>query len=136
VRRERASAPKADAAHTAAAAPAKGAPAEAAAEPQTAPIVVGPLEQPGIYHVLLAPEGGGASREDPALAFAAHADARESDLRRVDEAEIKAQLGGAGSAQVAASASAAEGARGTPLWGGLLLLGVLALLGEGALTRK
>jgi hypothetical protein len=54
----------------------------------------------------------------------------------VDEAELKAQLGGAESAQVAASAAAAEGAHGTPLWSGLLLLGALALLGEGALTRK
>jgi hypothetical protein len=49
---------------------------------------------------------------------------------------LKAQLGGAGSAQVASSAQAAEGARGTPLWGSLLLLGVLALLGEGTLTRR
>ena len=94
------------------------------------------LLAPGVYRVLLAPEGGGQARDEPLLAFAANADPRESDLRRVDEAELKAQLGGAGSAQVAASAQAAEGSRGTPLWGGLLLLGVLALLGEGALTRK
>ena len=53
-----------------------------------------------------------------------------------DEAELKAQLGGAGSAQVAASSEAAQGAHGTPLWSGLLLLGALALLGEGALTRR
>lgn len=110
--------------------------AAAPAETEAAQAVVGPLAEPGVYKVLLAPEGGGASREEPALSFVARADPRESDLRRVDEAELKAQLGGAGSAQVAASAQAAEGNRGTPLWGGLLLLGVLALLGEGALTRK
>jgi len=79
---------------------------------------------------------GGAARAEPALGFVARLDPKESDLRRVDEAELKAQLGGAGSAQVASSAQAAEGARGTPLWGSLLLLGVLALLGEGALTRR
>jgi hypothetical protein len=45
-------------------------------------------------------------------------------------------MGGSGSAQVASSALAAEGMHGTPLWSGLLLLGVLAVLGEGALTRK
>jgi hypothetical protein len=97
---------------------------------------VGPLPLPGLYKVSIAPELGGPAREDPTLAFVAHTDPRESDLRRVDEAELKAQLGGAGSAQVAASAQAAEQGRGTPLWSALLLLGVLALLGEGALTRK
>ena len=94
---------------------------------------------PGNYRVQVEPlagKGAGATREEPALAFAAQPDSKESDLRRVDEAELKAQLGGAGSAQVAASAREAQGARGTPLWGGLLLLGVLALLGEGLLTRK
>jgi hypothetical protein len=49
---------------------------------------------------------------------------------------LKAQLGGAGSAQVAASSEAAQGAHGTPLWSALLLIGALALLGEGALTRR
>ena len=78
----------------------------------------------------------GSIRDEPSLGFVARLDPKESDLRRVDEAELKAQLGGAGSAQVASSAQAAEGARGTPLWGGLLLVGVLALLGEGALTRR
>jgi len=91
--------------------------------------------EPGLYRVQLQPAGG-AVRVEPALGFVARLDPKESDLRRVDEAELKAQLGGAGSAQVASSAQAAEGARGTPLWGSLLLLGVLALLGEGALTRR
>ncbi len=90
---------------------------------------------PGQYHVLVAPAGV-QPREDPALAFVAVLDPRESDLRRVDETELQAQLGGAASAQVAASAAAAQGAHGTPLWSGLLLLGALALLGEGALTRR
>ena len=93
------------------------------------------LSEPGLYRVQLQPPTGPA-RIEPALGFVARLDPKESDLRRVDEAELKAQLGGAGSAQVASSAQAAEGARGTPLWGSLLLLGVLALLGEGTLTRR
>ena len=105
------------------------------ASPQAQDSVSVPAPQPGLYRVQLQPPGG-AVRDEPALGFVARLDPKESDLRRVDEAELKAQLGGAGSAQVASSAQAAEGARGTPLWGSLLLLGVLALLGEGALTRR
>ena len=97
--------------------------------------IAGPLPLPGLYKPLAAARGA-AAHEEPNLFFVATLDARESDLRRVDEAELKAQLGGAGSAQVAASAQAAEGAHGTPLWGALLLLSALALLGEGALTRR
>ncbi len=128
----------AQAAPKAAAPPQGSTPLAAAEKPEgaegQAPVVS--LLAPGVYRVLLASEGGTQVHDEPLLAFVVHADPRESDLRRVDEAELKAQLGGAGSAQVAASAQAAEGSRGTPLWGGLLLLGVLALLGEGALTRK
>ena len=91
--------------------------------------------EPGLYRVQVQ-AGAASARDEPALGFVARLDPKESDLRRVDEAELKAQLGGSGSAQVASSAQAAEGARGTPLWGSLLLLGVLALLGEGALTRR
>ncbi|HYZ89072.1 MAG TPA: BatA domain-containing protein [Myxococcales bacterium] len=91
--------------------------------------------QPGLYRVQVQPATG-AVRDEPSLGFVARLDPKESDLRRVDESELKAQLGGAGSAQVASTAQAAEGARGTPLWGTLFLLGVLALLGEGALTRR
>ena len=104
-------------------------------KPEAPEVVIGPLALPGLYKPSVSAKGMPA-REQPDLDFVATLDARESDLRRVDEAELKAQLGGAGSAQVAASAQAAEGARGTPLWGGLLLLGALALLGEGALTRR
>jgi len=105
------------------------------ASPQAQDSVSVQALEPGLYRVQLQPAGG-AVRVEPALGFVARLDPKESDLRRVDEAELKAQLGGAGSAQVASSAQAAEGARGTPLWGSLLLLGVLALLGEGALTRR
>ena len=91
--------------------------------------------QPGLYRVQVQPAIG-AVREEASLGFVARLDPKESDLRRVDESELKAQLGGAGSAQVASTAQAAEGARGTPLWGTLFLIGVLALLGEGALTRR
>ena len=97
--------------------------------------IAGPLVMPGLYRPQLGPPRG-TPHEDLSLAFVALADPKESDLSRVDEAELKAQLGGAGSAQVAASSEAAQGAHGTPLWSGLLLLGALALLGEGALTRK
>ena len=113
-----------------------GKPAPLRREKQSdADAVAGPLQLPGLYRVQVSPPGG-SPHEDLSLAFVALADAKESDLRRVDEAELKAQLGGAGSAQVAASSEAAQGAHGTPLWSGLLLLGALALLGEGALTRR
>jgi len=102
------------------------------AHPDDAIVLLG---APGQYRALVAPPGV-QPREEPTLAFVATLDPRESDLRRVDEAELKARLGGAGSARVAASAAAAQGAQGTPLWSGLLLLGALALLGEGALTRR
>jgi Aerotolerance regulator N-terminal len=105
------------------------------ASPQAQDSVSVQVPEPGLYRVQVQPAAG-AVRLEPALGFVARLDPKESDLRRVDEAELKAQLGGAGSAQVASSAQAAEGARGTPLWGSLLLLGVLALLGEGALTRR
>ncbi|TMA17736.1 MAG: hypothetical protein E6J85_16415 [Deltaproteobacteria bacterium] len=98
-------------------------------------VVGAPVPAPGLYRVEVQPERG-AAREEPALDFVARLDPKESDLRRVSEDELKAQLGGSGSAQVASSALAAEGIHGTPLWSGLLLLGVLAVLGEGALTRK
>ena len=95
------------------------------------PTTVGPLALPGLYRPVVEPP----RKEEPQLYFVATLDAKESDLRRVDEGELKAQLGGAGSAQVASSSEAAQGAHGTPLWSALLLLGALALLGEGALTR-
>ena len=98
-------------------------------------VVGAPVPAPGLYRVEVQPERG-AAREEPALDFVARLDPKESDLRRVSDDELKAQLGGSGSAQVASSALAAEGIHGTPLWSGLLLLGVLAVLGEGALTRK
>ncbi|MFL5247782.1 MAG: vWA domain-containing protein [Myxococcales bacterium] len=94
-----------------------------------------PVAAPGLYRVEVQPERG-PIREEPGLEFVGRLDPRESDLRRVAEDELMAQLGGSGSAQVASSALAAEGIRGTPLWSGLLLLGVLAILGEGALTRR
>ncbi|GAC1341037.1 MAG: BatA domain-containing protein [Myxococcales bacterium] len=112
---------------------ARGAPEAAGGPPGAVRVAV---DAPGIYRVRIAGPGPQAPREDPALAFAARLDPKESDLRRVDQAELKAHLGGAGSAQVAASAREAQGPRGTPLWSGLLLLGVLALVGEGVLTRR
>jgi aerotolerance regulator-like protein len=104
-------------------------------KPDAPDATVGPLLAPGLYRPQVGPPGGSA-HDEPSLAFVALLDAKESDLRRVDEAELKAQLGGAGSAQVAASSEAAQGSHGTPLWSPLLLLGALALLGEGVLTRR
>ena len=104
-------------------------------KPDSPDAIAGPLQLPGLYRPQVAPPHG-ASHEEPSLTFVALLDPKESDLRRVDESELKAQLGGAGSAQVAASSEAAQGAHGTPLWSALLLLGALALLGEGALTRR
>jgi hypothetical protein len=104
-------------------------------KPDALDATVGPLLAPGLYRPQVGPPGG-TGHDEPSLAFVALLDAKESDLRRVDEAELKAQLGGAGSAQVAASSEAAQGSHGTPLWSPLLLLGVLALLGEGLLTRR
>jgi hypothetical protein len=104
-------------------------------KPDAVEASVGPLLEPGLYRPQVGPPGG-TGHDEPSLAFVALMDAKESDLRRVDEAELKAQLGGAGSAQVAASTEAAQGSHGTPLWSPLLLLGVLALLGEGLLTRR
>jgi len=103
--------------------------------------VVAAVPAAGVYRVQVAPLSsaaptGAEPRDEPGLAFAAGLDPKESDLRRVDEAELKALLGGSGSAHVAGSAREAQGPRGTPLWPALLLLGVLALLGEGALTRR
>jgi Aerotolerance regulator N-terminal len=106
--------------------------ASAAAAAASAAVTV---PAPGVYRVQVA-QGGQAPRDEPSLAFAAGPDPRESDLRRVDEAELRSALGGSGSALVAGSASEAQGPRGTPLWAPLLLLAVLALLGEGLLTRK
>lgn len=103
--------------------------------PSAPEAVAGPLPLSGLYRPQVGPPGGTA-HEDLSLAFVALPDPRESDLRRVDEAELKAQLGGAGSAQVAASSEAAQGPQGTPLWSALLLLGAMALLGEGAMTRR
>ncbi len=114
--------------------PARAASAEAGASGQPEGILV-TAAAPGVFRVQVA-TGSSPPRDEPSLAFAAQPDPRESDLRRVDESELKALLGGAGSAQVAGSASEAQGPRGTPLWGPLLLLAVLALLGEGLLTRK
>jgi hypothetical protein len=113
--------------------PTRGAAEASARSPENVLVAV---DAPGIYRVLVASPGDKAPREDATLSFSARLDPKESDLRRVDEAELKAHLGGAGSAQVAASARDAQGPRGTPLWSGLLLLGVLALVGEGVLTRK
>jgi hypothetical protein len=104
-------------------------------KPDALDATVGPLLAPGLYRPQVGPPGG-TGHDEPSLAFVALLDAKESDLRRVDEAELKAQLGGAGSAQVAASTEAAQGSHGTPLWSTLLLLGVVALLGEGLLTRR
>ncbi|MBS2023226.1 MAG: hypothetical protein JST92_12495, partial [Deltaproteobacteria bacterium] len=94
-----------------------------------------PVSRPGVHHVMLS-SAGQPPHEDPALSFVARLDPKEADLTRVDEREVKAWLGGGQTAQVASSSREAQGNHGTPLWGFLFVLAALAVLGEGALTRK
>jgi hypothetical protein len=74
----------------------------------------------------------GEERLDPALAFAVWPDARESDTRRLDPAELTAWFGGESHARVAAERRAGGGPE-LPLWSILLVLGIAAFFLEGAL---
>ena len=90
-------------------------------------------ELPGLWQVKVRAQG--AERIDPALSFAVWPDARESDTRRLDPAELTAYFGGAGLARVEGEASAGGGRREVPLWSLLLAVGLLAFLVEGLLLR-
>jgi hypothetical protein len=87
---------------------------------------------PGLWQVKVrAPDGGVAL--DPALAFAAWPDPRESDTRRLEPAELTAWLGGSALARVAGEGGGG-GAREIPLWSWILLLALAAFLAEGLLV--
>jgi hypothetical protein len=86
---------------------------------------------PGLWQVKVRIQG--EERVDPALSFAVWPDARESDTRRLDPAELTAYFGGAGLARVEAEASAAGGRSEVPLWSLLLAVGLVAFLVEGLL---
>jgi hypothetical protein len=86
-------------------------------------------DQPGPWSVKV--ERDGAVGADPALAFTAVPDARESDTRRVDAAELTAWFGGAEHARVAEDARAE---RPIPLWSVLLVVALAAFFLEGVLV--
>jgi hypothetical protein len=88
------------------------------------PPVVRP-DVPGLWRVEV------DGQPDPALAFAAVVDPRESDTRRVGEAELTAWFGGADHAAVAQHVRPAEP---VPLWSVLLALAVAAFFLEGLLV--
>jgi hypothetical protein len=85
---------------------------------------------PGLWQVKV--EEGGATRLDPALAFAVRADPRESDTRRLEPAELTAWFGGASHARVAGETGGGE-SRSVPLWSILLAVAVAAFFTEGLL---
>ena len=94
-----------------------------ASGPGSAPLLT--PERPGLWQVKVGADG------DPALAFAAVVDPRESDTRRVAEAELTAWFGGPSHASVATDARAAQP---IPLWSVLLAVALAAFFLEGLLV--
>jgi len=86
--------------------------------------------EPGLWQVKVSVRG--EERLDQELMFAVWPDARESDTRRLDPAELTAWFGGESHARIAGDARAA-GARELPLWSVLLMLGLAAFFVEGVL---
>jgi hypothetical protein len=95
-----------------------------------APVVT--PDRPGLWQVKLRDLATGGERLDPALAFAAWPDPRESDTRRLEPSELTAWFGGEALARVASDGKPA-GSRQVPLWSWLLLVAVAAFLAEGLL---
>ena len=89
-------------------------------------------DRPGLWQVKVRDLSTGGERIDPALAFAAWPDPRESDTRRLEPSELTAWFGGEALARVASDGKPA-GSRQVPLWSWLLLLAVAAFLAEGLL---
>ncbi len=96
----------------------------------TLPVVT--PDRPGLWQVKVRDLATGGERIDPALAFAAWPDPRESDTRRLEPSELTAWFGGEALARVASDGKQA-GSRQVPLWSWLLLLAVAAFLAEGLL---
>ncbi len=86
--------------------------------------------EPGLWQVKVSVRG--EERLDPGLMFAVWPDARESDTRRLDPAELTAWFGGESHARVASDARTAGGHE-LPLWSVLLMLGLAAFFVEGLL---
>jgi hypothetical protein len=88
---------------------------------------------PGLWQVKVR-SARGEERLEPRLAFAATADPRESDTRRLGPGELTAWFGGEAHARVEGDTSAAAGGRQLPLWTILLVLALGAFLLEGLLV--
>ena len=86
--------------------------------------------EPGLWQVKVSAKG--EERLEPRLMFAVWPDARESDTRRLDPAELAAWFGGESHARVASDARA-TGGHELPLWSLLLILGLAAFFAEGVL---
>ena len=95
-----------------------------------APVVT--PDRPGLWQVKVRDLATGGERIDPAFAFAAWPDPRESDTRRLEPSELTAWFGGEALARVASDGKPA-GSRQVPLWSWLLLVAVAAFLAEGLL---
>jgi hypothetical protein len=88
-------------------------------------------DMPGLWQVRVS--ASGTARVDPGLSFAVWPDARESDTRRLEAAELTAWFGGSSHARVAGSKPEADG-RPVPLWSWLLVLALAAFAAEGLLV--
>jgi hypothetical protein len=97
---------------------------------QGAPVVT--PDRPGLWQVRVRDLATGGERIDPALAFAAWPDPRESDTRRLEPSELTAWFGGDALARVASDGKPA-GSRQVPIWSWLLLVAIAAFLAEGLL---
>jgi hypothetical protein len=87
--------------------------------------------EPGLWRVKVA--AAGQERLEPRLAFAVAPDARESDTRRLEPAELTAWFGGEQVARVEGETRRAGGGAQVPLWSILLVLGIAAFFLEGIL---
>jgi hypothetical protein len=88
----------------------------------------------GPWQVKVADRTG--ERLEPKLAFAAWADPRESDTRRLAQGELTAWLGGEKVARVEGEGGRTQGGPAMPLWSILLLLGLAAFFAEGLLVAS
>lgn len=102
-----------------------------AGAPSGAPLVT--PDRPGLWQVKVRDLATGGERLDPAFAFAAWPDPRESDTRRLAPSELTAWFGGEALARVASDGKP-TGSRQVPLWSWLLLLAIGAFLAEGLLV--
>jgi hypothetical protein len=90
-------------------------------------VLLGPLEEPGVHHVL---DSKGAAV--PGLEFAVHLDPAQSDLTRLKADELSATFG-----EDAVKKEAGSGPdRQTPLWTWLIIAAAAAFFFEGLLLRK